>query len=167
MATAQLPSGMRLLGLSARLRDMGGGRGGPRQPRNPAPVSNPGSGRRTDGGAGSKSQPLRVPTGGAYGEAGALKAQQQAAPLAAEGPTGGTGAPAPPIAQDGGGGAFGPTQRPNEPNTAGLSARQINPAAASPQAALRVIYANFPHPAIARLIDWTSTAPSGNNNVQP
>ena len=153
MATAQLPSGMRLLGLSARLRDMGGGRGGPRQPRNPAPVSNPGSGRRTDGGAGSKSQPLRVPTGGAYGEAGALKAQQQAAPLAAEGPTGGTGAPAPPIAQDGGGGAFGPTQRPNESPSAPVT---NNPVAQNPQEALRVMYANFPHPAIKRLLDMSN-----------
>ena len=133
----------------------GQGRGGPRQPQNPAPVSNPGSGRRTDGGAGSKSQPLRVPTGGAYGEAGALKAQQQAAPLATAGPTGGTGAtgasqgPAP----TGGGGAFGPTQRPNESPSAPVT---NNPVAQNPQEALRVMYANFPHPAIKRLLDMSN-----------
>ncbi len=93
------------------------GRGGYQQPKNPAAVSTPGSGRRTDGGAGSKKQPLRLPSGGAYGQRQAAQQQQQAAPLAAGavGPSGGGGgAPAaPPIEQVG---AFGPTQRPNESN---------------------------------------------------
>lgn len=54
------------------------------------------------------------------------------------------------------GGAFGPTQRPNEPNdTPPTAVNAINPAAASPQAALRVLYARYPHPAIRRLIDWS------------
>ena len=127
------------------------GRGGPRQPRNPAPVSNPGSGRRTDGGAGSKSQPLRVPTGGAYGEAGALEAQQKAAPLAAaEGPVtpnrdmiSGANQPQPT-------GVFGPTERPLESN----SANNMDPTAIenSPDAVLRAMYRVYPTPHIARLI---------------
>ncbi len=130
------------------------GRGGPRQPANPAPVSNPGSGRRTDGGAGSKSQPLRVPTGGAYGEAGALTAQQQGAPLpnnqasaAPQGVSGG-GAPAGP---PGGGGVFGPTERPTEPLAAPSGAE--NPMANDPQATLRLLYSVMPHPNIKRLLD--------------
>ncbi len=128
------------------------GRGGPRQPRNPAPVSNPGSGRRTDGGAGSKSQPIRVPTGGAYGEAGALEAQQQAAPLAAGGPVApsanrdmisGANQPQPT-------GVFGPTERPLESN----SANNMDPTLIenSPDAVLRAMYRVYPTPHIARLI---------------
>jgi hypothetical protein len=60
-------------------------------------------------------------------------------------------------------GVFGPTQRPNEPNNAMPNAQLANPAAASPQAALRVLYSKYPHPAIARLIDWSA---SGSNGVQ-
>ncbi len=62
-------------------------------------------------------------------------------------------------AQGGGppvGGAFGPTQRPNESNAQGASIQQQNPLASNPQAALRVMYAQFPHPAIKRLIDWSA-----------
>jgi len=56
-------------------------RGGYRQPGNPAPVSGPGAlSQRTDGGPG---QPVRAPSGGAYGERQALEQMQQAAPLAA------------------------------------------------------------------------------------
>lgn len=58
-------------------------KGGYRQPENPAPVSGPAQlSRRTDGGPGD-SQPIRVPTGGSYGDATALMKLQQAAPLAA------------------------------------------------------------------------------------
>lgn len=58
--------------------------GGPRTPANPAPVSGPGAlSRRTDGGPGNAKQPIRVPTGGAYGDATSLQQTQQAAPLAA------------------------------------------------------------------------------------
>jgi hypothetical protein len=70
-----------------------------------------------------------------------------------------TGAPA----GAGGGGIFGPTQRPLESNTAMPNPQNVNPAAASPQAALRVLYSKFPHPAIARLIDWSAV---GSNGVQ-
>jgi len=59
-------------------------RGGDRQPANPAPVSGPGQlSRRTDGGPGDAKQPVRIPTGGDYGDATQLMKLQQAAPLAA------------------------------------------------------------------------------------
>jgi hypothetical protein len=129
-------------------------RGGPRQPARPAAVSTPGSGARTDGGAGSKSQPLRVASGGAYGQRQAAEAQQGAAPMAAGGPPGGaSGGSAPGGA---GGGAppldiFGPTGRPNEPVTAGLDNQGlINPD--DPDMMLKAIYQAFPHPSLARLM---------------
>lgn len=69
-------------------------RGGARQPSNPAPVSGPGAlSRRTDGGPGDQKQPIRVPTGGNYGDATQMLKLQQAAPLAAS-PGGDTAAPA-------------------------------------------------------------------------
>lgn len=59
-------------------------RGGDRQPSNPAPVSGPGAlSRRTDGGPGDAKQPIRIPTGGEYGDATQLMKLQQAAPLSA------------------------------------------------------------------------------------
>ena len=134
------------------------GRGGNQPPRNPAAVSTPGSGRRTDGGAGSKSQPLRVPSGGAYGQAGALEAQQRGAPLAAEGqaPQGAArgGVPAGGAGQVPGGrpdGVFGPTEQPNvgpqgDPN----SPRQM--LAENPDMFLRVLYSQFPTAAIGALL---------------
>ena len=131
------------------------GRGGLQQPKNPAAVSTPGSGRRTDGGAGSKSQPLRVATGGAYGETKAATEQQQAAPLATGGPTGGPSGGAAPQGGPPQGGAFGPTQRPMENPSAGIGPNQDS-IASNPQAALRILYSRFPHPSIARLIDWSS-----------
>ena len=130
------------------------GRGGYQQPRNPAAVSNPQSGNRTDGGAGSKSQPLRVPSGGAYGQRQAAQAQQSAAPMASGGPQAPTGQP---VATGGGatgpmaGGVFGPTERPNEPIDAGTPME--NPIAADPQATLRILYSVFPHPNIKLLMD--------------
>ncbi len=135
--------------------------GGPRQPQNPAAVSAPGSGRRTDGGAGSKKQPLRVPSGGAYGERKAATEQQQAAPMAAGGPATPGGGPAPQGSGGAPGGAFGPTQRPNEPPSQQPGSPLMNPLASSPQAALRAIYAKFPNPAIGRLIDRTSSGGLG------
>jgi hypothetical protein len=62
---------------------MANGHGGQRTPSSPAPVSGPGAlSKRTDGGPGAK-QPVRVPTGGAYGDASQLQATQQGAPMAA------------------------------------------------------------------------------------
>ncbi len=127
------------------------GRGGPRQPTNPAAVSGPGAlSARTDGGPGSKSQPLRVPTGGAYGETQAATEQQQAAPLAAGGPvTSSAPGGAPGGVTGAAPGGFGPTQRPNEPITAGLP--QQKPEMDS-TAVLRAIYERYPSPYIAALL---------------
>ena len=133
------------------------GHGGYRQPDNPAAVSGPGAlSQRTDGGAGSKTQPIRVASGGAYGERQAAEQQQAAAPMAGGGPAtpaAGGAMPTPPPAANAG--AFGPTQRPNESNM--LGAEQMTPMAQNPQAFLRVLYSQFPHPAIARLVDWSAT----------
>ena len=85
----------------------------------------------------------------------AIEQQEAAAPSGsprpAGTPTGGAAAPAPVPPT----GAFGPTEHPFEPITAGVGGQQ-NPIAQNPQAALRVLYARFPHPAIARLIDWSA-----------
>lgn len=70
---------------------MANGHGGQRTPSSPAPVSGPGAlSQRTDGGP---SQPIRVPTGGAYGDATQLRQDQQGAPLGAS-PGGDQPAPA-------------------------------------------------------------------------
>lgn len=94
--------------------------GGYRQPSNPAPVSGPGAlSRRTDGPQGGGKQPIRVPTGGTYGQAQQLQQLQQAAPVAAS-PGGDVGAPQP--AGDPTAGLVGldqPTQQPDVPVTAG------------------------------------------------
>ena len=126
-------------------------RGGYRQPRNPAAVSNPQSGQRTDGGAGSKSQPLRVASGGAYGERQAAEAQQAAAPMAAGGPESPASGGAAPAGGPAPEGVFGATERPGEPATAGMMGRG-QAVAQAPEEALRIMYARFPHPTIARLL---------------
>lgn len=94
-------------------------RGGYQKPSNPAPVSNPGSGRRTDGGP---TQAARYMAGGGYGEGQALESLQRSAPMAAAGKTTVSGAPAAnavrnmnPITP-----LTAPTERPNEPLTAGM-----------------------------------------------
>ena len=100
---------------------MANGHGGPRTPSNPAPVSGPGAlSQRTDG------QPVRPVTGLPYGENADFQDLQSSAPMAQ--------APAPPpmtrgnagrSAPTGTGDAGGivpldaPTQRPDEPLTAG------------------------------------------------
>jgi hypothetical protein len=98
--------------------------GGPRTPKHPAPVSGPGAlSRRTDGGPGNAKQPIRVPTGGNYGDATASLQTQQGAPMAASpggdqaggtspGLLAGLGLPEGPGLDQG-------TQRPDEPVTAG------------------------------------------------
>ena len=128
-------------------------RGGNQPPRRPAAVSNPQSGQRTDGGPGSSSQPVRVPTGGAYGQASASAAQQGAAPMAAGGPQapGGAGSPTAPPSTPMGGGVFGATDRPGESIAA--PSGMANPMAQDPQATLRMLYSVFPHPNIGKLID--------------
>lgn len=96
--------------------------GGARTPNNPAPVSGPGAlSRRTDGGPGDAKQPIRVPTGGDYGDATQLQKLQQAAPVGAS-PGGNVD-----IASllGGGGGELtplnAPTQQPDTPVTDGAA----------------------------------------------
>ena len=93
--------------------------GGARTPRNPAPVSGPGQlSRRTDGGPQQTTVPM---TGMAYGENADFNDMQSAAPMAAApsvsntrtrntSPTGQRAAATP---------LFSPSQRPEEPVTAG------------------------------------------------
>jgi len=133
------------------------GRGGYRQPARPAAVSNPQSGARTDGGAGSKSQPIRVPTGGAYGDAKALREQQQGAPLAvggrddgsvaqvsASGPGGDGGPGVPPIASD----LFRPTERPGEQ----MPALPVPQQAPEADVVLRQLVKAYPSPWLLRML---------------
>lgn len=90
--------------------------GGYRQPSNPAPVSGPGTlARRTDGGPG---QPVRAPSGGAYGDRQNLEQLQQAAPLAAS-PGGDVGVPQQADPTAGLVGFGEPTQQPDVPVTSG------------------------------------------------
>ena len=133
-----------------------GQQGGPRQPANPAPVSGPGAlSQRTDGGPGNQKQPVRVASGGAYGERAAAIAQQQAAPMAAGSPTstGGTGGT--PAAggspASGAEGVFGPTARPSEPITAGAMGAGGQPQL-TPDELFRILYQKRPSPWLARLM---------------
>jgi len=99
--------------------------GGYRRPANPAPVSGPGKlSRRTDGGPSSKSavQGMREMSGGGkYGERKALQEAQAGAPMAGN-PVSVTTPAVPSVAPTAGPvtGLFDPSQRPNEPVTAGL-----------------------------------------------
>lgn len=125
------------------------GRGGRRTPNNPAPVSGPGAlSRRTDGGPG---QPIRVASGGEYGERQALEQQQQAAPLAVAGSSGGGGAPARPAAPVD---VFGPSGRPDEPITQGSAPSRGSqaPANVSTQLFLKAMYRMMPTPELRRLM---------------
>lgn len=142
-------------------------RGGYRAPERPAAVSPPGPGtteNRTDGGPGSRTQPIRVASGGRYGERAASVAQQQGAPLpVGEGPSvaagarppGGATVPGRAIPTDG---VFGPSQ------TMGpLTPTVSDPSmliAEDPELFLRYLASKFPHPAIRRLVDWSAV---GNN----
>jgi hypothetical protein len=98
--------------------------GGMRRPQNPAPVSGPGQlSQRTDGGP---QQTLADMSGMPYGENQAMDAIQSAAPLSASGQTsarasrrGGAGRQTASAAGMGGTPLMSPTQRPDEPVTAG------------------------------------------------
>lgn len=118
------------------------GHGGVRIPANPAPVSGPGRlSRRTDGGVG---QQTTVPmTGMGYGENADFNDIQSAAPLAAAPtapnmrsrnsvPAGQSGAAAAPL--------FSPTQRPDEPVTAGAPVGPGAGPAVMPKQTLTDIY---------------------------
>jgi len=134
------------------------GRGGYRQPAKPAAVSNPGSGARTDGGAGSKRQPVRVPSGQTYGDRAPSEAQQRAIPLPdTSGPLagaggGGAGGAAPPGPVGGAGledGVFGPTDRPMEAPTAGA---MPGSQPMDPQILIRQLYQKHQVPWLMRLL---------------
>jgi hypothetical protein len=90
--------------------------GGYRQPKNPAATSGPGAlSERTDGGAGSTKQPLRRIPGVPYGQQASLTAQQQAAPLPAQGPI-----PTNPLPAEGNNlDIFAPTELQGQPATSG------------------------------------------------
>ena len=93
--------------------------GGYRKPSNPAPVSGPGAqSRRTDGGPGQKARSM---TGGEYGEAQEMQdlqrsAQMSQAPDTPQQSSGGAASPTPPRKPTPLG---APTDRPDEPLTAG------------------------------------------------
>lgn len=98
---------------------MAQGRGGYQQPSSPAPVSGPGAlSKRTDGPkGGGQGQPIRVPTGGTYGQAQDLQQLQQSAPLAESG--GGDAGLLAGMDLPQGPGFGEPTQQPDTPVTAG------------------------------------------------
>lgn len=97
--------------------------GGKRTPGNPAPVSGPGQlSQRTDGGP---QQTLSDVSGLAYGENQGLEDLQSAAPMSASGQTTARATRRAPSGRGGAKGGMGPTplmaptQRPDEPVTAG------------------------------------------------
>ena len=122
--------------------------------KRPAPVSGPGAqSQRTDGGPGSKSQPLRTAVGQPYGAAKASEDQQRAAPLAtgdsSPSSPGGGGAPqALPSAE----GVFTtPTERPSSPLNSGLA----QPGQESPldgATLLQILFEKYPSQYLARLM---------------
>lgn len=98
---------------------MANGHGGKRTPRNPAPVSAPGRlSRRTDGGPVQTNAQM---TGMGYGENADFMDIQSSAPMAAAPsvPNARTGRSAPTGQAAAATPLFAPTQRPNEPVTAG------------------------------------------------
>jgi hypothetical protein len=91
------------------------------KPSNPAPVSGPGRfARRTDGGPGGRQAPVPIP-GGAYGDGVDMMEVQSGAPMAASAPVQQQAPAAPPAAPPEGIDLFAPTQRPDEPVTAGAA----------------------------------------------
>lgn len=95
-------------------------RGGYQKPSAPAPVSGPGRlSRRTDGGPG---QPVRELNDAAYGEQATFRADQKAAPMAANAMKPGGGQQVGPADLSGVVPFGAPTSRPGEPITAGADA---------------------------------------------
>lgn len=95
--------------------------GGYRQPRRPAPASGPGRlSRRTDGGPGDRSQPIRDLPNPDYGEQQTFRDIQGAAPMAPE--TGQAGPPVQPVDTSRVTALNSPSSRPQEPVTSGADA---------------------------------------------
>jgi hypothetical protein len=121
--------------------------GGYRQPSNPAPVSGPGAlSRRTDGPQGGGKQPVRVPSGGAYGDRQNLEQLQQAAPVASS-PGGDVGAPQSADIAANVVGFDQPTQQPDMPVTAGAASGE----GPGPEA---LGLPNQPDEDLRRLVTW-------------
>lgn len=122
--------------------------GGARTPASPAAVSGPGAhSQRTDGGPAKGTADLAA-AGGPYGSRQAIEDQAASAPVETGGGGGGAGpvagAPQPPQ------GAFGPTERPNEPITAGVIGEQGGEP--DTENVLRALYEQYPSSYIARLL---------------
>ena len=119
-------------------------RGGYRQPEKPAVSSGPGAlSGRTDGGPGSKNQPLRRLPDADHGANKAFYEQQQAAPLpVAESPN-----------------VFAPTERPMEPITEGVPIGQGGgptsmPTVDNTDMMLQAAYQISASPGLLRLMDY-------------
>ena len=119
-------------------------RGGYRQPKKPAASSGPGAlSDRTDGGAGSKTQPLRRLPEADHGANKAFYEQQQAAPL--------------PVAQSPD--VFAGTERPMEPITEGVPIGQGGgptsmPTVDNTDMMLQAAYQISASPGLLRLMDY-------------
>lgn len=137
-----------------------GKRGGHRIPNDPAPVSAPQSGARTDGGPGSSRTPHKFqPAGGEpYGRGQQLDALASAAPVAGDATTGvarpsatarpdrsSRAAPSP-LSPDG---IFGPTQEPNVP--IGSDVVAPDPQLLDADTVLALLYQAYPSPWLTRL----------------
>lgn len=103
---------------------MANGHGGYRKPAHPAPVSGPGKyARRTDGGP---AQVISAAPNQPYGEAGAQREAQRLAPMGAADPMPQAAQPTPDqmqamrLPEFNGPALTAPTQRPDEPITAGV-----------------------------------------------
>lgn len=96
---------------------MANGQGGKRTPGNPAPVSGPGQlSRRTDGGP---QQTQATMTGMPYGENAEFNTMQSQAPMSAAGQTAARGSRQAKANMPSAKPLFSPTERPDEPVTAG------------------------------------------------
>lgn len=126
-------------------------RGGYQRPTSPAPVSGPGAlSERTDGGAAQPIRELPAEATGGYGTRQEFTDQQAAAPIPQ---VDGGAAPGPAVMPSGvPAGAFGPTENPGQPLTAGQAPTPI--LAPDPLALTRAIYAVAPNSALLRVIQW-------------
>lgn len=126
-------------------------RGGYRRPSQPAPVSGPGKlSRRTDGGP---MQGPKVAPGGKYGERKAAMEQQSAAPMAGSQAPNKISMPAPRPAMGPIVPLTAPTQRPDEPITAGSP---FGPGA-GPEALVTNGQAAKVSDVIAKIVDYDAT----------
>jgi len=129
--------------------------GGARVPAKPAAVSGPGAhSRRTDGGPADKKLGTAqlAAGGGSYGARQAIEGQAAAAPVVTGGAEGGGGA-AGPVGAEAFADPFGPTERPNEPISAGALPTTAQGEAADVEMTLRALYAQFPTPYLGRLLN--------------